>query len=524
MADSIERKKRPTVGDGPESPGAAEKCAGKDSEDKVPKGLYTRREILVGAAAVSAAAVAGAVFPRSTRAQIPGPRATKRPNILLVISDQHRFDWLGRNPDIPVPTPNLDRLGKRGVDFTGAIVASPVCGPSRSCLASGMEYENCGVPQNRYQYPAEKTTFNKHLRNSGYHTMACGKIDLYKGVPGLSLDGRMFMEEWGFSDMEITGSATGHYLQAPVGPKEPYMAYLDSLDPPLGRTHAEDIARRRPKNKNWWGMTDTTPLDDEHYKENYTGRTGLELLRRASNRRPWFLIVNFNKPHPPMDITRRMERLYRGLDRVIDGFPQPHNYTGPFPPEQHIRIRQNYAAMIEIVDSWLGSFQKRLRLRGELDDTIIIYTADHGEMLGHNGGWGKSTPYCTSVGVPLVMAGPGIAAGVRSDALVSMMDLAATCLDYGGVDIPAEMESRSLRPLLDAGKGDHRDFLRSALKTGKAAEGRWRMVQDHRYKLIDGFFDQRALFDLEADPWETENIAAAKPGEVARLAELFPEI
>ena len=115
------------------------------------------------------------------------------------------------------------------------------------------------------------------------------------------------------------------------------MAYLDSLDPPLGRTHAEDIARRRPKNKNWWGMTEITPLDDEHYKENYTGRTGLELLRRAGYKRPWFLVVNFNKPHPPMDITARMERLYRGPDRVIDGFPQPHNYTGPFPPEQQPR-------------------------------------------------------------------------------------------------------------------------------------------------------------------------------------------
>jgi len=492
---------------------------------KLWKEQYTRREILAGAAAVSAAAVAGAAFPGSTRAQIPGPRATKRPNILLVISDQHRFDWLGRNQDIPVPTPNIDRLAKRGIDFADAVVASPVCGPSRSCLASGMEYENCGVPQNKYRYPAEKTTFYRHLRNSGYHTMACGKIDLYKGVPGLSLDGRMFMEEWGFSDMEITGSASGHYLQAPVGPKDPYMAYLDSLDAPLGRIHAEDIARRRnPKNKNWWGMTEITPLDDEHYKDNYTGRTGLALLDHAPEGSPWFLIVNLNKPHPPMNITRRMERQYRGPDRIIDGFPQPHNYSGPFPVQEHIRIRQNYAAMIENVDRWLGTYQKRLRLRGELDNTIVIYTSDHGEMLGHNSLWGKSTPYRTSVGVPLVMAGPGITAGIRSDALVSMMDLAATCLDYAGVRIPQEMESRSLRPLLDAGKGDHRDYLRSALKTRKAAMGRWRMVQDNRYKLIEGFFDQSALFDLEADPWETENIAAAKPGEVARLAKRFAAI
>ena len=126
--------------------------------------MPTRREILAGAAAATALSACG-------ETPIPGPRTTKRPNLLLLLSDQHRSDWLGRNPDIPVPTPNIDRLAARGVDFTQAIVSAPVCGPSRSCLASGMEYENCGVEKNRDPYPAEKTTFYKHLRDSGYHRL-----------------------------------------------------------------------------------------------------------------------------------------------------------------------------------------------------------------------------------------------------------------------------------------------------------------------------------------------------------------
>ena len=477
--------------------------------------LLSRREVLAGAV-TSLAACGGA--------SLPGPRASARPNFLILLSDQHRPDWLGRNLAIPVPTPNIDRLAARGVDFKDAIVASPVCGPSRSCLASGMEYENCGVEVNRDPYKPEITTFYKHLRDSGYHTMACGKIDLHKGAAGRALDGRANMMPWGFSDMLITAGKGGGYFGNRVGPKEPYYAYLASLDPPQDRICAEDIAMRsEPRDSNWWGMTEPCPLADEHYLDNFTARTGLDLLDRAPDESPWFLVVNFNGPHPPMDITARMERQYRGPERVVDGFPQPHNYSGPFPAEQHVRIRQNYSAMIENIDRWLGLYQDRLRERGDLDNTIVVYSSDHGEMLGDHGRWGKSVPYHASAGIPLVMAGPGIAQGVQSDALVSLMDLAATSVDFADLPVPEEMESRSLRTLLDQGRGQHREFARSALRTGQARAGRFRLVQDHRYKLVEGFFDDTVLYDREADPLERENIAEAKRGEVERLSTLFAD-
>ncbi len=472
--------------------------------------LPSRREFM-GAAAAATLAACGS-------APVPGPRNVSRPNILFLLSDQHRDDWVGRNPQVPVPTPHIDALAARGVDFTKAIVAAPVCGPSRSCLAAGMEYENCGVKVNRDVYPAEsRPTFYKHLHDSGYHTMAVGKIDLHKGPDGRRPDGRLHMEEWGFSDMLITGSKGG-------GLDTPYGHYLESLDPPQREIHAEDMKRRStPREENWWGMTETTSLSDEAYKDNYTGRTGMELLERAPEGSPWFLIVNFNNPHPPMDITERMERRYRGPDRIIDNFQQPHHYTGPFTPEHHIRIRQNYSAMVENCDDWVGRYRDWLEERGELDNTIFVYSSDHGEMLGDHDKWGKSIPYQASAGVPLVMAGPGIAEGVRTDAQVSLMDLASTFIDCSDREVPAEMESRSLRAILETGKGGHRDYVRSALQTGQAAAGRFRMVQDQRYKLIDGFFEDRTLFDREADPLETENVAGSKPGEVARLEKLFAD-
>ena len=480
-----------------------------------PTHLISRREVLAGAAGTLAACAPS---------PLPGPRGSSRPNFLLLLSDQHRYDWLGRNPEVPVPTPNIDRLASRGVDFTEAVVASPVCGPSRSCLASGMEYENCGVKVNRDPYDPSIPTFYKHLRESGYHTMACGKIDLHKGAAGRTLDGRQNMEAWGFSDMVITAGKGGGYFGGEVGPKEPYYAYLASLNPPLDRLCAEDIAKRaEPRELNWWGMTETCPLDDEHYLDNFTARTGMDLLDRAPEGSPWLLIVNFNGPHPPMDITARMERQYRGPDRVIDGFPQPHHYAGEFPTEQHVRIRQNYSAMIENIDRWLGLYQERLRERGDLDNTVVVYSSDHGEMLGDHGLWGKSVPHRASAGVPLVMAGPSVAAGVRSDALVSLIDLAATCIDLADLPVPSEMESLSLRALLDQGRGGHREFVRSALTVARAHDGKFRMVQDQRYKLVEGFFEKPALYDREEDPFELENIAQSRPTEVSRLARLFPD-
>ena len=218
---------------------------------------------------------------------------------------------------------------------------------------------------------------------------------------------------------------------------------------------------------------------------------------------------------------------------MIEDFPQPYNYHGiarggqmlappsPFTPDHHVRIRQNYAAMIENIDRWIGLYEERLEERGELDDTIVIYTSDHGEMLGDHDYWGKGLPHEASWRVPMVMAGPGIAAGTRSDALVTNMDLAATSLDYAETGVPEEMQSRSLRPLLDSGAGEHREHIRSALNSGNAAKGRFQVVQDHRYKLVDGFSEEKELYEVEADPWENENIAAAKPEVVARLEKLL---
>jgi arylsulfatase A-like enzyme len=265
---------------------------------------------------------------------------------------------------------------------------------------------------------------------------------------------------------------------------------------------AQHVADYRSR-KNY-SATFPTPLPDDAYCDNWLAQNGLDLLRAAPKGKPWHLAVNFTGPHEPMDITASMEKRWRDVR-----FPQPNRNT-KFPPETHVAIRQNYAAMIENIDRWTGIFIGELRRRGELDNTIIAFSSDHGEMLGDHDRWGKSLPYHPSVSVPLVVAGPGVRTGA-TEALASTMDLTATFLDYAGLPIPRDMDSRTLRPLLEGRTKSHREYVLSGL-------GKWRTAWDGRYKLITGFeSDQPVLFDLERDPLENEDVAATAGGHVKRL-------
>ncbi len=485
----------------------------------------------------------GAISTLGACQTLPGPRPNTRPNFLFFFPDQHRFDWIQWNESVPVPTPNLDALRQRGVSFSNAIVDSPVCGPSRACLASGSVYERCGVVNNSDNFPTERRSYYKALRDSGYHVMGCGKLDLHKGDCSWGVDGKGSMEAWGFSDMIDNGGKGGGasaYRREPTGPKDPYYAYLDSLEPPLGASWAAELQRlgkvkwnqivreesgealeELMSRETWWGETDPVTLPDEAYCDNWIARNGLELLERAPDAKPWHLVLNFVGPHPPMDITRTMESRYRGPDRVIAEFGQPHSYNGPFPPDQHIRIRQNYAAMIENIDRWLGVFVDQLKARGDYENTLIVYSSDHGEMLGDHGLWGKSFPFQASAGVPLCIAGPGVRRGFESDAMVSLIDLTATFMDCGEAGDLEYQDGQSLKPLLENVTNDRREFSRSSLKI---RSGLWQFVQDHRYKLVQGFGpDGPRLFDREADPYEARNFADARPGEVERLARLLTD-
>ncbi len=457
-------------------------------------------------------------FGQALAAAAPAAPRGRRPNILLFFPDQQRPDWTGLYPALPVRTPNLASLARRGVVFERAVVASPLCAPSRACLAAGKEYHRAGVPNNGYDYPIQQTTFYALLRAAGYHVAGCGKFDLHKKSPTWGLDGRHLLPEWGFSDGIDNAGKFDAISSGASTPRDPYMGMLHRRG--LAAVHVQDFNRRRGPQS--YSNTAPTPLPDDAYCDNWIAANGLRLLRGAPSGKPWFLQVNFTGPHNPMDITRSMEQPVRGRS-----FPQP-NRASDFDPATHNAIRQNYTAMVENIDRWLGVYLEEIRRRGELENTLIVYSSDHGEMLGDHNRWGKSLPYQPSIGVPLVIAGPEVESAIRSRALVSLIDLAATFLEAAGLRVPVDMDSRSLRPLLAGKAKSHRGHLLSALNE-------WSAVWDGRYKLVSGFRpaardkkdaaapSETLLFDLDADPLENHNLAAREGAHVERLSRWLPK-
>jgi arylsulfatase A-like enzyme len=206
-----------------------------------------------------------------------------------------------------------------------------------------------------------------------------------------------------------------------------------------------------------------------------------------------------------MDVTASMRAAWEDVP-----FPPPHS-NDHADREGLLRNRQNYAAMIENIDRLVGEFLDAVAARGELDNTVVVYASDHGEMLGDQGRWGKCHWRTASAGVPLIVAGPGVAQNVASDALVSIRDLAATFLDYADAPYLPGMDAESIRPVLEGHRQSHRRAVVCGLQD-------WRLAFDGTHKLVrqDGQPDR--LFDLSADPWEETDIAASRPGIVEMLS------
>jgi arylsulfatase len=459
----------------------------------------------------------------------------KRPNFLILYPDQWRFDWMAGMAGVPIHLPNIAGLAKRGVHFKTTVVTSPLCAPSRACLASGKEYDECRTPGTRFDYPLDQTTYYKLLRDSGYHVLGCGKFDLHKATYDWGPDGKRCLAKWGFTDGIDNEGKFDALWSTRLGTPGPYVEFLKTKD--LAQVHLDDFAKRF---KEGYKATYPTPLPDDAYCDNWITNNAIQLLQAAPKNESWHLVVNFTGPHDPEDITKSMEATARSRN-----YPQPIGSPKQYDADTYNRIRQNYTAMCENIDKHVGMILAEVAKRGELEDTIVMFSSDHGEMLGDHDRWAKSVPYEPSVRVPLVIAGPGVKRGVQSDVLISHIDIGATILDYAGVaDLPS-LPRKSFRPTLDGRSSQHREVLRSGL-------GAWRMVRDERYKLIVGFdpavglggqsgdganttpigpdelLEARKrpplLFDLQEDPMELSNIASNKPAICERLGRHLPPI
>ncbi len=441
-----------------------------------------------------------------------------QPNILFFFPDQHRGDWTGYNGTPGVRTPNLDRLAERGQTFRNALTPSPLCSPARGCLAAVAPYDAQAVKHNQHDVDPDEPNLYQAMRDAGYQVLGCGKFDLLKASMNWGETGRhgvgpdADLHRLGFTDGIDNAGKHDFVAGHKKGRSEAFQAFLRQHG--LLDTHLEDYAERTGGDRANYTNTAPTPLPDFAYCDNWIAANGLQLLEAASDDSPWFLQVNFNGPHEPMDVTASMQ------SRWLDAELPPPIASSEYDTAQHNAIRANYAAMIENIDAHLGSYLEYLASRDILDDTVVIYASDHGEMLGDHDRWGKIVPYQPSVHIPLVLAGAGIEARPDRDAWVDLVDVAATIIHLGGAESPS-------------GKGQV--LTDPALASRKMVGlGGWRAIYEGELKYVHNFDPEpgsrswhgefnpggdapAVLYDLEADPGESTDLTAEQPETVAGL-------
>lgn len=435
-----------------------------------------------------------------------------KPNILFIMSDQHRYDYFGAAGADFMNTPNLDRLAQRGVRFSNCCTNSPLCTPARLSLATGLLPHRVGL-RNPDFLPLSTPTYYQHVRDHGYRVGCVGKLDLAKadGYNGRYGD-RPCAYSWGFTHPEeCEGKMHAGRSATPLGP---YTWYLENKG--LLQAFHEDYQER--EKKGWIkGASHDSVLPTEDFEDVYIGRRAAEWLRNVPDDFPWHYFVSFVGPHDPFDPPTEYADLYRDAD-VPAPIP-PNDQDKPdwidgkkqgCEAEEIRTARRQYCASTQAIDEQIGAMLDALEERGMLENTYIIYSSDHGEMLGDHGLFTKSVPYEASMRVPLLISGPGIEKERTSEALVELMDLNPTISDLAGLPRQREMDAQSLLPVLEGQTDTHRSGCVSALTN-------FRCIRTAEHKFVESYNDKTELYDLRNDPDEQVNVIDDHPEAAGQL-------
>ena len=437
------------------------------------------------------------------------------PNILLIMTDQHRWDYLGCSGADFVDTPNIDRLAESGVRFTNAITNAPVCAPARIGLATGMHPARIGALDNSCYLPPHLPTYYQRLRDKGYRVGCVGKLDLAKPDKYNGRHGdRPAVYRWGFTHPEEVEGKMHAAQGEPTAPHGPYTHYLKDR----GRLTAFWEDYRKRAEEGWiLGASHDSVLPTEDFQDCYIGRRAAQWISTIPDDFPWHLFVSFVGPHDPFDPPSEYAQQFR--DAVMpDAIPKSQhgrpgwvlNRQKDFSEEELAHIRRQYCALIKLIDDQIGMLLDALEARNMLGNTIIIFSSDHGEMLGDHGLFQKQLPYEPSIHIPLIVAGPGIERGKESDALVDMYDLNPTICALADVDAAPNIDARSFDGILHGNQTEHRQDIHIAMPN-------FRGIRNRTHKFVDNTNDMLELYDLMNDPGERHNVADECPDQVAAM-------
>jgi len=464
----------------------------------------TRRELL-GLSLGATIALAGppAVFPAA-------PASSPRPNILFLMGDQHRADCLGADGNRAIRTPHLDAIAREGILFRRAYSSTPTCTPARAALLTGLSPWHHGMIA--YGRVGERYAFEKPraLREAGYYAMVIGKCHFHPqraahGYHAMLLDESKRAEEPGFVSE--------------------YRAWFDKQAP--GRDpYATGLSFNGYRAKPY-------VLPEELHPTRWTGDRAVEFLENYNRAEPFFLKVSFARPHSPYDPPQRLFDAYAGADlpdavvgrwaaKFAPGDPSNEDsWHGEFGAAVVRRARQGYYGSVTFLDEQIGRILDALRRSGRLDNTLILYTSDHGDMTGDHHLWRKSYPYESSARIPMLVRWPAALAphaarGQVADAPVELRDVPPTFLEAAGVRAPESLDGRSLLAVA-RGESGWRPWI--DLEHGLCYDkvNHWNALTDGREKYIFHALDgAEQLFELREDPGERNDLA----GDGSRAARL----
>ncbi len=466
--------------------------------------------------------------------------AQEKKNLLFIITDQHRYDALGIAGNTVIKTPNLDRLGKKGAFFTNAYTPCAVCGPARSSMLTGSSVESTGVNSNEQTYDYSGTevmpmpTFDEVLADNGYRCEYYGKwhamtshADVYNNPVRKAENGKSVFGSGGQSHIwrdylndqgSVPEPGAGQFKDGMS--KYPYIA--NPLDRYYGMTYSDYQNA---------GLSHSQPdqhgellLETEHTMTAFQARQTLEAIERLKDE-TFSITCSFHFPHSPMLVPSPYYGMYPPQDMVPPVSISDNMQNSPYANSNSRTQRTEYAdrdkikymiseyyGIITEIDDWVGKILDKLDALGIADNTMIVFTSDHGEMLGAHGMREKNIFLEESAHIPLLISSPGqISPETTVDGYISLIDLYPTILDY--LDVPErESDGTSLRGLIEGTDEQHGQYVvtewdRENNPNYMIVKGGWKLVIP--YKITSPIIN--AMYDLNADPHEMKNLLGSNP-------------
>lgn len=435
----------------------------------------------------------------------------EKPNILLITDDQHRFDFFEGGAVAGLKTPNWNRLKSMGTTFSHAVSNCPICMPCRFSWYYGVYASQgaAGLLRNAHDWPTHLPSMPWALQKQGYHTAIIGKVHSHAGLRFLDLvEYEQQTRDRGFDYVfETSGKGLAYWFDCNW---TRHLRSIGKLD--YYRNRFVDIGTHFA-----YGEEIPLELETQDTMDGFTARKGCEWLESYEGDKPFFCHISLCGPHFPLDPPAEYWERWKDAD-----VPPPEGVVDSEEPDDWRQRRRAYCAMIELLDDQLGLILDTAEKQGLLDNTVIVYTCDHGDMMGTRGLWHKGKTQDPSSRVALIVAGPDIGEPGRvCDSPVESVDLPATILSLAGCsgdigEVLPNSPGRSLWPgVLNEG----------AQGRGWAySEGRdWRMCRERDWKYVwrDNGTDE--LFDMVDDPWETRNLID-EPGQQERVSRMRREL